>query len=73
MTGEYPKRLSKNLKRIRADTGLTQVAFARKLGISQASLNRLEQASQNVALKTIETICKRLKITPNELLLNKDD
>ena len=45
MSGEYAKSLSKNLKRIRAEIGLTQVLFARKLGISQASLNRLEPVS----------------------------
>ena len=69
MSGEYPKYLSRNLKRIRGEMELTQVQFARKLGISQASLNRLEQGSQNLSLKTIERVCKRLKMSPNELLL----
>lgn len=69
MSGEYAKHLSRNLRRLRGDLGMTQVQFASKLGISQASLNRLEQASQNVSLKTIELLCRRLKVSPDKLLL----
>ncbi len=70
MSGNYSKQLAKNLKRLRAEKELTQIEFARKIGISQASLNRLEQGIQNVSLKTIELICFRLKINPDKLLLD---
>lgn len=35
--------------------------FARKLGISSSSLHRMELAEQNVTLKTLEHLLKRLK------------
>ena len=35
--------------------------FARRLGISKSSLNRMEMGEQNVSLKTLERLCARLK------------
>ena len=32
-----------------------------KLRISNSSLNRMEQGEQNVSLKTLDVLCKRLK------------
>jgi DNA-binding Xre family transcriptional regulator len=36
-------------------------AFARKVGISSSSLQRMEMGEQNVTLKTLEHLLKRLK------------
>ena len=36
-------------------------AFARKLGISSSSLHRMEMGEQNVTIKTLELLLKRLK------------
>jgi DNA-binding Xre family transcriptional regulator len=53
---------------LRARRGaLTQEAFARKLGVSRATLTRLETAGQNVTLETLERICKRLRCDVAEL------
>ncbi len=40
---------------------LSQAAYARKLGISQSTLQRLEYAAQNTTLATLETIMKAPK------------
>jgi transcriptional regulator with XRE-family HTH domain len=69
MDGEFAKCLSRNLRYIRERSNLTQVQFARKLGLQQGNLSRLESASQNISLHVMEQICRRLKMTPNELLL----
>lgn len=69
MDGEFAKCLSRNLRYIRERSNLTQVQFARKLGIQQGNLSRLESANQNISLHVMEQICRRLKMTPNELLL----
>jgi transcriptional regulator with XRE-family HTH domain len=53
------KRLSKKLKTLQGE--MTQREFAKKLGITAASLNRLEQGTQNITLATLQTICDRLK------------
>jgi DNA-binding Xre family transcriptional regulator len=42
-------------------------AFARKLGISSSSLHRMEMGEQNVTLKTLEHLLKRLKCTISEV------
>ena len=59
------KKLAKNLTELRGDQ--TQGAFARKLGISRATLNRLESASQNTTIKTLEQISKSLKCDVGDL------
>ena len=45
----------------------TQGEFARKLGISRATLNRLESATQNVTLNTLEQLTKSLKCSIGDL------
>jgi DNA-binding Xre family transcriptional regulator len=55
---DYRERLAYYLRTLRGNEG--QIAFARRLGISQSTLQRLEMAEQNVGLDTLETICARL-------------
>ena len=58
-------RLAENLRKRRGN--LSQVAFARKLGISQATLNRIENVRQNVTLATLEQFTKVLKCDIEDL------
>ena len=67
--GFLSKRLSKRLKVLRG--GVTQVEFCKKLGISVASLNRLETASQNVSLATLEKLCINLDCEIADLFLTE--
>jgi transcriptional regulator with XRE-family HTH domain len=53
------QKLANNLKKRRGNT--SQIAYARKLGISQPTLNRLENAGQNTTLNTLEQLTKALK------------
>ena len=46
---------------------MTYAQFAKKLGISDATLHRLEMGQQNVTLKTIELITQRLKCKVSDL------
>ena len=64
--GKLSKNLAKNLRRLRGDSSQNQ--FAKRLGISQASLNRLELSSQNVTITTIERLCFKLDCTVSDLL-----
>lgn len=59
------KRLSENLKTRRGKQ--TQEIFAKKLGISRATLTRLENCSQNTTIKTLEQIAKSLKCDIGDL------
>jgi len=58
-------KLAKNLRTLRGEQ--TQGAFARKLGISRATLNRLESISQNTTLKTLNQITKSLRCNIGDL------
>lgn len=62
---DLPEILSKNIREMRGDK--TQEAFARKLGISQATLARLESGAQNTTIKTLQQICKAMRCSVGEL------
>ena len=63
--GNLAKRLGERLREMRGD--MSQVRFARKLGISKSSLNRIEMGEQNVTLDTLDILCERLKCEVAEL------
>ena len=55
-------------RKVRALRGTsTQTVFARKLGISQATLARIESGEQNTTIKTLQQICKALRCDVAEL------
>lgn len=57
--------LATKLRTLRGD--VPQRTFARKLGISVATLNRLESCQQNVTLNTLEKLCVHLKCKIGDL------
>lgn len=59
--------LAETLQRLRREAGLTQAKMARRLGISRPTLTRLENANQNVTLKTLRQLCRALKCGPGDL------
>ncbi len=63
--GKLAKRLSRRLLELRGET--PQYLFARRLGVSKSSLNRMELGDQNVSLRTLETLCARLKCDVGDL------
>lgn len=63
--GFLAERLARGLALLRGEESQNQ--FAKRLGISNASLNRIENRVQNVSLKTLEMLCRRLKCDVGEL------
>jgi len=61
----YEKQLAAFLRQRRGE--LTFREFARKVGLSASSLQRLELGEQNVTLKTIKLITERLKVPIREI------
>ena len=59
------EKLARNLKKRRGD--VPQGQYARKLGISRPTLNRLENAAQNTTISTLEKITKALKCDVGDL------
>ena len=58
-------KLANNIRSRRGD--LRQRAFAKTLGISQSTLNKIENNNGNVKLDTLNTICKHLKCDIGDL------
>ena len=44
------------IRKARTDAGLTQAQLARRLGVSQAALARLERSGSNPTLRTLEKV-----------------
>ncbi len=57
---DLARQLADTLRRMRKAAGLTQTAMAKRLGISQPTLNRLESGSQNTTLRTLSQLCRAL-------------
>ncbi len=64
--GSLRTRLAKELRRRRGD--VPQIVFAKRLGISKSSYNRMERGEQNISLDTVERICARLRCRVGDLL-----
>lgn len=58
-------RLGRRLQELRGSE--PQLRFAKKLGISKSSLNRMELGEQNVSLKTLDILCRKLKMDITDL------
>lgn len=65
------KRLAKKLKFLKKDS--TQAEFSRRIGVGQATLNRILHGEQGVSLDVLETICANLRLDIRELLGEDDD
>lgn len=63
---DLAQKLAANLRARRG--AKTQDVFARKLGISRATLSRLESGAQNTTIATLEQIAKSLRCDVGELL-----
>jgi DNA-binding Xre family transcriptional regulator len=59
------KQLGEFLRKKRGK--MSYPAFSRKLGLSSSSLHRMEMGEQNVTLKTLEHLLKRLKCNVNDV------
>lgn len=53
---ETNEKIGHLIARVRQERGLTQAAFARKLGTSQSAVNRMEHGRQNLSLETLGRI-----------------
>ena len=53
---ETNQKIGRLINQIRQERGLTQAAFAKKLGTSQSAVNRIEHGRQNLSLDTLGRI-----------------
>lgn len=62
------KKLGMKLKELRLQQGLTQVAMAKKVRVTQAYIALLEKGQQNPTLDVLERLAKALKVTVGVLV-----
>jgi len=59
---------SENLKRIRAQQGISQETLALKAGVERAYIGLLERKKNSPTIDMVEKLAKVLKVRPDELL-----
>lgn len=64
---DLARQLAEALRRIRSEAELTQTQLAKRVGISQPTLARLENGAQNTTLKTLTQLCRALHCEPGDL------
>ncbi len=69
--GFLRKRLARGVARIRG--GQSQNEFARRVGVSGPTINRIENEAQNVSLETLETLCIRLRCDIRDLFPDESE
>lgn len=65
--------LADNLRRFRANLGLSQEALADEAQLHRTFVGAVERRERNISLDNIEKLATALKIAPYELLRPKDD
>jgi transcriptional regulator with XRE-family HTH domain len=59
---------AKNMRRLRAERGLSQEALAHECGINRTYLSGVERSERNVSIDNIARIAKGLRVEPWKLL-----
>lgn len=65
---EIRQRLACNLRRLRAEKGWSQEAFAFEAGIHRTYISDLERGSRNPSLTVLERLADPLGVTAAELI-----
>ena len=66
---EFCKTIAEKIKLIRKQKGLTQVGLAKKLGVSQQMVSRIEKGKENISLLTLKSITEALGAEVNVEIL----
>lgn len=66
------RKIGNNLLTIRKATGMTQAEVAELAGLSDRTYADIERGSTNMRADTILKICHALRITPNDILNEKE-
>lgn len=56
-----------------AQGALSHRAYARKLGVSIGTLARLKSSPQNATLRTLQTICRALRVSLGDFFDERND
>ena len=72
MEGDLQKALGRNLRSFREAEGLSQEAFAERMGYHRTYWAGIERGERNLTLQSLEKIAAKLEIEPVLLLEGRD-
>ena len=59
------------LREVRKSAGLTQAQVAKKAGMAQGEISRIESSATMISLDVLDRLCRALKCEPGDLLVRK--
>ena len=68
-----PKEIGATVRQLRTEMGKTTTDLAKKVGVSQAQISRLENAQQGFRSETLGKIATSLKVPPFRLFMTEKD
>ena len=68
-----PKDIGATVSAIRGELGMTMVALAKKVGVSQPQISRLESGQQGFRSGTLVKIAKALRVPPFRLFMTDQE
>ena len=70
---EFQEVLVRNLKRYRAEAGLTQATLAERSGLSTGYIAEIESGRKYPSLETVEMFSEVLEVRPFRLFMSDED
>jgi len=64
--------VAQNIRKLRAEKGLSQEVFAEMCGLHRTYIGSIERTERNVSVDNLEKIASALEITPADLLAPRD-
>lgn len=61
-----------NLRQARQSRGLTQEQLARKIGVDQAAISRMENGKQRITLEVLGLMAEALGMDPRDLFPDRE-
>jgi transcriptional regulator with XRE-family HTH domain len=62
------EKVAENIRRLRVLSGTTQVELAKKAGLTDVYISRVEQNARNLTLDSVEQIARALKVPVIDLI-----
>jgi transcriptional regulator with XRE-family HTH domain len=57
------------LREVRKSAGLTQAQLAKKAGMAQGEISRIESSATMISLDVVDRLCRALKCEPGDILV----
>ncbi len=59
------------LREVRKSAGFTQAQLAKKAGMAQGEISRIESSATMISLEVLDRLCRALKCEPGDILVRR--